>query len=192
MVSCTHIYRYSCSLYKLYRNIQHCDVHWRKISKTKVRVWMVALALLLPQPQVSVAVVFNYYKMQCPKVWQTTQTHTCTSALPLIIQHCNRYRGSSSSGVPRPAPSSGWTSLLVTNCMWKKLCRAHWTLVLLLFLRHVPAEMKWDPFLFSLLPLFTALCPLVCWINGQRCLTVKDILFSFFFLALLFLTCLEI
>lgn len=101
--------------------------------------------------------------------------------LPPTIQHCDKYSGSSSSRAPGPAPSSGWTSLLVTNCMWKEICRAHWTLVLLLFLCHVPAEMKWDRFLFfSLLPLFTALWPPVCWINDQRCSHRHSSLLFFF------------
>lgn len=64
--------------------------------------------------------------------------------------------------------STNGSSDLVTNYMRKNFCRAHWTLVLLLFVCHVPAKMKWDTFLFFLLlPLFTALC----WINDQRCLT---------------------
>lgn len=72
--------------------------------------------------------------------------------------------------------------------MWKEICRAHWTSVLLLLHCHVPAEMKWERFLsfFVLLPLFTAPCPTVCRINGQRRLTVTDILLSFSFFFFLF------
>lgn len=47
--------------------------------------------------------------------------------------------------------------------------RPHWTLVLLLFLCHVPAEMKRDPFfLFPVLFFHSQSCPLCTdwWING--------------------------